>query len=80
MTTVLLLTPEMVIFSEAAGVVRERVPVWVELYPEYGPRSVVGIGEERSTIEEIQLSDLLSIIDRMERLVRGGGTEVDRTG
>ena len=77
---VLLLAPEMVIFSEAAGVVRERVPVWVELYPEYGPQSVVGIGEERSTIEEIQLSDMLSIIDRMERLVRGGGTEVDRTG
>jgi len=77
---VLLLAPEMVIFSEATGLVRERVPVWVELYPGYGPRSVVGIGEERSTIEEIQLSDLLSIIDRMERLVRGGGAEVDRTG
>jgi hypothetical protein len=68
------LAPEMVIFSEDTGVVRERVPVWVELYPEYGPRSVVGIGEERSTIDEIQLSDLLSILDRMERLVGGSGT------
>ena len=76
---VLLLAPEMVIFSEATGLVRERVSVWVELYPGYGPRSVVGIGEERSTIEEIQFSDLLSIIDRMERLVRGGGATVDRT-
>jgi hypothetical protein len=33
---VLLLAPEMVIFSEATGVVRERVPVRVELYPGYG--------------------------------------------
>lgn len=60
---VLRLAPEMVIFSEAPGLVRERVPVWVELYPEYGRRSVVGVGEERSTIEEIQLSHLLSLID-----------------
>jgi hypothetical protein len=62
------LAPEMVIFSEATEVVRERVPVWVELYPGYGARSVVGVGEERSTIEEIQLSDLLSAVDRAERL------------
>lgn len=60
---VLRLAPEMVVFSEAPGLVRERVPVWVELYPEYGQRSVVGVGEERSTIEEIQLSHLLSVID-----------------
>jgi hypothetical protein len=58
----------MVVFSKATGLVRERVPVWVELYPEYGTRSVVGVGEERSTIEEIQLSDLLSVVDRAERL------------
>ena len=55
----------MVIFSEATGVVRERVPVWVELYPGYGPESVVGVRGERSTVEEIQLSDLLSVIDRI---------------
>jgi len=65
---VLRLAPEMVVFSEATGLVRERVPVWVELYPEYGQRSVVGVGEERSTVEEIQLSDLLSVVDRAERL------------
>ena len=59
------LAPEMVIFSDATGVVRERVPVWVELYPGYDPESVVGVGEERLTIEEIQLSDLLSVIDRV---------------
>ena len=67
---VLLLAPEMVIFSEATGVVRERVPVWVELFSGYGPKFVVGVGEERSTIEEIQLSDLLSVVDRAERLAQ----------
>jgi hypothetical protein len=67
---ILRLAPEMVICSEATSFVREHVPVWVELYPGYGPRSVVGIGEERSTIEEIQLSDLLSIVDRAGRLAQ----------
>jgi hypothetical protein len=67
---VLRLAPDMVIFSEATGFVRERVPLWVELYPGYGPESVVGAGEERSTIEDIQLSDLLSMVDRAERLAQ----------
>ena len=49
---------------------RERVPIWVELYPGYGSRSVIGVGEERSTVEEIQLSDLLSALDRAERLAQ----------
>jgi hypothetical protein len=68
---ILELSPEMVIYSEATttpGLVRERVPVWVELYPGYGSRSVVGVGEERSTIEHIQLSDLLSVVDHAQRL------------
>jgi hypothetical protein len=61
-----------VMTAEPNDLVRERVPVWVELYPEYGTRSVVGMGEERSTIEEIQLSDLLSVVDRAERLTNYG--------
>jgi hypothetical protein len=69
---VLSLAPQMVIFSEATGLVRERVPIWVELYPGYGPRSMIGVGEERSTIEEIQLSDLLSALDRAEHLAQQG--------
>lgn len=69
---VLRLDPEMVVFSEATGLVRERVPVWVELYPGYGPRSVVSVRGERSTIEEIQLSDLLAVVDRTERAVHPG--------
>lgn len=67
---VLRLTPDVVICSESTDVVRERVPFWIELYPEYGPRSVVGEEGKCTTIEEIQLSDLLSVLDRAERLAQ----------
>ena len=69
---ILELAPNMVICSEATSFVRERVAVWVELYPDYGSSSVVGIEGRRTTIEEIQLSDLLSIVDSAERLARQG--------
>src|SRR3712207_7344146 len=46
--------------SQLTAVIEDRVPVWVELYPGYGAESVVSVRGERSTIEEIQLSDLLS--------------------
>jgi hypothetical protein len=63
------LDPDLVVCSMLTERVEDRVPNWVELYPGCGVRSVVGVGEERSTIEEIQLSDLLSIVDRTERAV-----------
>ena len=66
------LAPDMVVCSEATGIVRERVPLWVELYPDYGSRSVVSIEGSCTTIEEIQLSDLLSILDRAECRVEQG--------
>jgi hypothetical protein len=69
---ILALAPNMVICSEATSVVRERASVWVELYPDYGSSSVVGIEGRRTTIEEIQLSDLLSIVDSAERLTQQG--------
>ena len=69
---ILALAPSTVICSEATSVVRERVSVWVELYPGYGSSSVAGIEGRRTTIEEIQLSDLLSIFDGAERLAQQG--------
>ncbi len=58
------LTPDMVVCNRATGVVREEVPVWVELYPDYAPWSVVSVRGVRSTMAEIQLPDLLSIVDQ----------------
>src|SRR3712207_5533595 len=61
------LGPDLVVCSRLTTRVEDHAPSWVELYPNHGPRSVVSVLGERSTVEEIQLSDLLSIIDRTER-------------
>ena len=58
------LTPDMVVCNQATGVVREGVPVWVELYPDYASWSVVSVRGSRSTLDEIELPDILSIVDR----------------
>jgi hypothetical protein len=47
--------------------VEDHAPSWVELYPACGAHSVVSVLGERSAIEEIELSDLLSILDRAKR-------------
>ncbi len=61
------LGPDLVVCSRLTSRIEDRVPSWVELYPNHEPHSVVSVLGERSTIREIQLSDLLSIIDRAER-------------
>ena len=58
------LSPGIVVCNRATSVVRESVPVWVELYPDYAPFSVVSIQGVRSKLDEIQLPDILSIVDR----------------
>ena len=63
---VLRMSPDLVICSRVTSLVRERVPNWVELYPECQTISTFCIGGERSTLDDVQLSDLLSLIDRME--------------
>ena len=61
------LGPDLVVCSRLTPRVENHAPNWIELYPDYGPRSVVSVHGERSTIEEIQLSDLLSVLDRTVR-------------
>ena len=61
------LGPDLVVCSRLTTQIEDRAPSWVELYPNHGPHSVVSVLGERSTIREIQLSDLLSIIDRAKR-------------
>lgn len=56
--------PHVVICSRATDTVKERVPVWVELYPEQAAHSVVSEGGRRTEFAEIQLNDLLGILDR----------------
>lgn len=66
------LRPHMVICNEASETVRSSVPIWIELYTGHGSRSVVSVGGESSVLEDIQLSDLLSIVDQAELLVQPG--------
>jgi hypothetical protein len=61
------LGPELVVCSRITAPVEDHALSWVELYPGFEAHSVVSVLGERSTVEEIQLSDLLSIIDRTKR-------------
>ncbi len=63
---VLRMSPDLVICSRVTSLVRDRVPNWVELYPDCQPLSTFCIGGESSTVDDVQLSDLLSLVDRME--------------
>ena len=62
--------PDMVICSKATETLKDRVRVWVELYPENGSLSVANIGGRRTEYTEIQLPDLLSIVDKAEELAK----------
>lgn len=59
--------PDVVVCSEATETVRS-IPVWVELYPEHGSRSVVSIAGQQEEYVDIQLPDLIEIVDRAENL------------
>jgi hypothetical protein len=60
------LGPDLVVCTRRTCRIEEGAPSWVELYPNHEAHSVVSVQGERSTVEEIQLCDLLSIIDRAE--------------
>jgi hypothetical protein len=64
--------PDVAICSRVTGAVRERVPVWVELYPEHAGHSVASEGGRRTEFAEIQLLDLIGILDRAAGTDRGG--------
>ena len=59
------LGPDLVICSCVTAVVRERAENWIELYPECKPFSTFCIGGEHRAIEDVQLSDLLSVCARI---------------
>jgi hypothetical protein len=59
------LDPDLVICSCVTAVVRERAANWIELYPECKPFSTFCIGGEHRAMEDVQLSDLLSVCARV---------------
>lgn len=64
---VLRLDPDLVICSRVTYTVRQRVASWVELYPECKPYSTFCVGGERRTLEDVRLSDLLSMCASLPR-------------
>ena len=61
---VLRLRPDLVICSRITPLVENRVPNWVELYPDCDPFSTFYVGGERFTREQVDLSDLLDAVSQ----------------
>jgi hypothetical protein len=59
------LDPDLVICSRVTAVVEKRAANWVELYPECRPFSTFCIDGERRAVEDVQLSELLSVCARV---------------
>jgi len=59
------LVPDLAVCSRITAVVRERAANWIELYPECKPFSTICIGGEHTAMEEVDLSDLLSVCARV---------------
>ena len=60
---VLRLWPGLVICSRVTPLVEEKVPNWIELYPDCESSSTFCVDGERYTKEQVDLSDLLSIVN-----------------
>ncbi len=69
------LKPHLVICSSATPAIRAHCFAWVELYPRGEPVAVACIDGLRSTMNEPELADFLTIIDQVEnrKAVRVGG-------
>lgn len=61
---VLRLRPDLVICSRITPLVTERVPNWVELYPESDAPSKFSVDGESYTREQVDLPDLLAFVAR----------------
>jgi hypothetical protein len=59
--------PDLVVCSLATPTIRDRCFAWVELYPGHEALAVVCINGQVSTVNDFELDDLLSIIDRQRR-------------
>jgi hypothetical protein len=62
------LDPHVVVSSRLSEAVQTRVLVWVMLYPEGESWAEVSIAGQRCTVADIELTCLLALIDRAERL------------
>ncbi len=66
------LDPDLVMCTRLTGCVEDHIPSWVKLYPDSETHSVVSVLGAHPTVKKMQLSDLLSIIDRAKRSSQPG--------
>ena len=68
------LAPDLLICSRMSEALEDRVSSWVELYTGHGPMSRVCIEGKRTTVEGIELPDLLEIVELAEKLAEAANT------
>jgi hypothetical protein len=61
-------SPHLVVCSRVTKLVEREAPAWIELYPDFGPESVVAIDGQMSIYPDMDLEAVLSIVDETERL------------
>ncbi len=57
------LLPNVVICSEVTDLVKDRILHWIELYPNYEPRVTISSGGRQRVVEDISLSEIVSLVD-----------------
>lgn len=67
---VIRLDPDLVIAGQPNIVTPNGRPIWVEYRPYGKPSAKVCIDGKYSELDEVELSDLLSVVDQTERLAR----------
>jgi hypothetical protein len=60
------LAPRLVLCSVVTEVVETRVAHWIALYSDGPERVVISLAGQRTTLADIELEGLLSIVDRTE--------------
>lgn len=63
--------PDVVVCDEATETVRRVAVSWVELYPGYGSYSVVCSGGKCEKVEDMQFTDIISVVEQAARLSLG---------
>lgn len=71
-SSILRLSPQLVICSRLSEVVETRPLSWVLMYPGGDSTVTLSIAGKRDTRADVELSELLSIIDRTELLMHSG--------
>lgn len=64
------LLPNVVICSEVTDLLRDRILHWIELYPNGESRVTISSFGKQKTVEDIPLSEIVSLVDETDKLVR----------